>query len=68
MTTKNPTLWMVEVFVPLLGFEYEFEYYYFDDWAKADQFYRDQTYGAGMRAKPRPVTCFDIIQNPGEMR
>lgn len=68
MTTKNPTLWMVEVIVPEPGFAIKSKYYYFDEWAKADQFYRGHTHGAGMRAKPRPVTCFDIIQNPGEMR
>ena len=66
MTSENPTIWMVEEFVPLLGAEFKLKYYYFDEWAKADQFYRDPMYA--LRAKPRLVTCFDIIQNPGEMR
>ncbi len=57
---------MVEEFVPLLGAEFKLKYYYFDEWTKADQFYRDPMYA--LRAKPRLVTCFDIIQNPGEMR
>ncbi len=66
--TDDSFFWMVEVIVPEPGFAIKSKYYYFDEWTKADQFYRGHIHGAGMRIKPRSVTCFDIIQNPGEMR